>query len=167
MFFSTLVSVPRNAYWVKILLTRTAFEVIGKWKAGGKAFLFLRDRESSSFRVYSGNLTNARRENGNGLATWRASVYTSKHATAIFSSIRFSPQSEGSLNNSAQKQRGQKASRIKDTVWFACTNKCHKLFTELQSLETGEVHQGKSRICLFIINYLHGMFYNIRCVEKA
>lgn len=43
----------------------------------------------------------------------------------------------------------------------------HKLFKELQSLETGEVHQGKSRICLFIINYLHSMFYNIRCVDKA
>lgn len=75
--------------------------------------------------------------------------------------------SEASLNNSVQKQRGQKAAWIKETVWFACTNKCHKLFTELQSLETGEVHQGKSRICLFIINYLHSMFYNIRCVETA
>lgn len=162
MFFSILVSLPKNACWVKIhFLTCTGEEVIGKRKARWK------DIARPGFRVYSGKSTNSISVNTNGLATLCASVYISRHATVIFSGVPFSYQSEASLNNSAQKRRGQKAARIKGTVWFACTNKGHKLFTGLQSLETGEVHQGKSRICLFIINYLHSMFYNIRCVEEA
>lgn len=84
----------------------------------------------------------------------------------IFCFIQFGYQSEGSLKNSAQKQQGQKATRIKDTVWFVYTNKYHKLFTELQSFETGEEHRGKSRICLFIINYVYGMFYSVRYAER-
>lgn len=40
--FSKLVSLPRNAYWVKIFpFTRTAEGVIGKPKARGKAFISL------------------------------------------------------------------------------------------------------------------------------
>ena len=162
MFFSILVSLPKNAYWAKIhFLTCTGEEVIGKWKARWK------DIARPGFRVYSGKSTNSISVNTNGLATLCASVYTSRHATVIFSGVPFSYQSEALLNNSAQKRRRRKAAWIKGTAWFACTNKGHKLFTGLQSLETGEVHQGKSRICLFIINYLHSMFYNIRCVEEA
>ena len=162
MFFSILVSLPKNAYWAKIhFLTCTGEEVIGKRKAHWK------DIARPGFRVYSGKSRNSISVNTNGLATLCASVYTSRHATVIFSGVPFSYQSEASLNNSAQKRRRRKAARIKGTAWFACTNKGHKLFTGLQSLEAGEVHQGKSRICLFIINYLHSMFYNIRCVEEA
>lgn len=130
-------------------------------------FSLSKDIPNPCFRIYSGNSINFIAVNNHGLATLHASVYISWHATVIFRGVQFRYQSEGSLNNSSQKQQGQKAAWIKDTIRFACTNKCHKLFTEFQSLETGEVHQGKSRICLFIINYLHSMFYNIRCVEKA
>lgn len=130
-------------------------------------FSFSKDTPIPSFRIYSHNSTNSISVKYRWFGNARASVHISINATVVFSRTQFRSQSEGSLNNSTQKQRGQRAAWIKDTIWFACTNKCHKLFKELQSLETGEVHQGKSRICLFIINYLHSVFYNIRCVEKA
>lgn len=130
-------------------------------------FSFSKDIPIPSFRIYSRNSTNSISVKYRWFGNTRASVHISMNATVVFSGTQFRSQSEGSLNNSTQKRRGQKAARIKDTIWFACTNKCHKLFKELQSLETGEVYQGKSRICLFIINYLHSMFYNLRCVEKA
>lgn len=39
---------------------------------------------------------------------------------------------------SAWEQQGQKACRIRSTVWFAYTNNFHKLFTELQSFDTDD-----------------------------
>lgn len=60
------------------------------------------------------------------------------------------------------RKQGQKASRIRSTVRFPYTNNYHKLFTELQSFETGDEYGGKNKMCLFTINYLLHMFYNIR-----
>lgn len=131
-------------------------------------FSFWKDRPRLSFRTDSGNSTKATSVNTNHVAT-HMPRFTSPETPPRFSAARGWVTTQKDhltilLGSSGDKK--QLGSR-KDTVWFACTNKCHKLFTGLQSLEIGKVHQGKSRICLFAINYLCSMFYNIRCVEKA
>lgn len=67
-----------------------------------------------------------------------------------------------------RNNKDKKTPRIKDTGWFVYSNKYYKLFNKLQSLKFRKNRErGKSRICLFIINYLYGMFYSARYAEKA